>query len=175
MPRQRGEKNKKLSCGIKNRSAGICKKVQTFNRLYGGEALVIIKPTGGSYIRFESQPGLFQTISSQARSGFRDFESFSDSEGSLQDGLSSPPSLSSRESSLSSLETASYVSDLSSSPEAAQCINQQDSVPEAFLCSEQGLVEETHIKRPEQTSSSPRRRTLTTHQRRQILDILWTI
>jgi hypothetical protein len=64
MARRRSEKNKKISQGIRNRIKGVCKKAQTFHRLYGGDAVVIVRAEGRDFTGYESRSGLLQEIRS---------------------------------------------------------------------------------------------------------------
>lgn len=62
MTRLRSERNKRFAQGVKNRVKGVCNKAHDLTRIYGGDALVIIRPTGRDVTGYESRPGLLQEI-----------------------------------------------------------------------------------------------------------------
>lgn len=67
MTRKRNEKNKRPALGMQNRSRGLYRKANTFTRIYGGDALVIIRPVGGVFAGYESRPGLLSEVTSIQR------------------------------------------------------------------------------------------------------------
>jgi len=67
MVRKRNEKNRRPALGMQNRSKGLYRKANTFTRIYGGDALVIIRPVGGVFAGYESRPGLLSEVTSVPR------------------------------------------------------------------------------------------------------------
>lgn len=127
MRRIRREKNKNAVQGIKNRMKGVCKKAHTFNRLYGGDALICIRASGGEFTCYQSRPNLFEELVSFPELDFQDPESFGDGPG-LKAGQQTPSSFSSSGSYLSPLEISSSASEPRSSTEGSQSPEPRSSI-----------------------------------------------
>lgn len=156
MGRIRAEKNKKHKDGIRNRSAGLKRKAQAFHRLFGGDALLIIRAEGENFTGFQSRRGLLHEISNGPElelSGPQDLES----ENSRQGSPSPRPGLF-RLGRASSFESASTPSELSLNTDESSSSTPGSQIPE-----------------PSKTLRLPTRAPLTAQQKEEILGILLSL
>jgi hypothetical protein len=70
-PRVRAERNKRPLQGIKNRVDGICKKLNTLNRLYGLDAIVMVRSEDGDFRGYQSRPELLREVQTSPGSDTR--------------------------------------------------------------------------------------------------------